>query len=594
MAFNATDLKKLQPISSANDDVALAQEDDFGDESKTDLTPKVVGADGTESGGDYYKQKLLVTEMDIQRARDLIDFMYRTGHAARTKRISGPETVQNGMSFLFATEGSALILQNITQDLEPTERWMRQATSTEVPIVRNQDLSGGSLTLETSAAGPISPAFAMTVNLTGATLTTAGTPGTIRIRGTDEDNLALDVTLSFANTALGAPQTTTEKFKTVTSVAASGFSAGTAFVGYVIVMTASGPANVVTNATDLDVTQSGSLSVTDNLEGTENPVRLTVTPKAGSARADGNLRATVTIHGTDKWGRTFAERLSFKGTGVPKPQKTKRFFYTIAGATAAGWKMGSKVDITSQDTAVEVTFKPQDTDLRLFLTAAINKGPLPFIYNSLVANGFNLASTRSEVLSATIAMMGRRGRPREDFNGLRGVQAKAHDLSALNPVEALIYAGYQVKTTVEGVIVPFIDQTLSITQNLAYSGIQAGTAYEEMRPYRSAKRDVMIDGSIQMTRENNLVDAFVENDTFEDVRFSIEHNDLGSFGWLAECILDTAQLGTDADPASPNFDRYAQPCNIVAFDDTSGEPADFRWVVTYADYEDGRPRRFAA
>ena len=167
MAFNATDLKKLQPISSANDDVAFAQEDDFGDESKTNLTPKTVGSDGSESGGDYYKQKLLVTEMDIQRARELIDFMYRTGHAARTKRIVGPETVQNGMSFLFATEGSALILQNITQDFEPAERWMRQAVSTETPIVRNQNLSGGSLTLESTASGPFSPVQAMTVNFNG-------------------------------------------------------------------------------------------------------------------------------------------------------------------------------------------------------------------------------------------------------------------------------------------------------------------------------------------------------------------------------------------------------------------------------------------
>ena len=400
--------------------------------------------------------------------------------------------------------------------------------------------------------------------------------------------------MSFASGSLDAPQTTAQKFKTVTAATAAGFSAGTAFVGYVIVMAASGPAAVVKNAVDLDITQSGTLTVTDKLTSTENPVRLTVTPKDGSARAAGKLRATVTIHGTDKWGRTFAERLSFKGSGVPKAQKTKRFFVSITGVVGADWAAGSKVDITSQDSAVEVTFQPQDLDLKLFLTAAINKGPLPFIYRSLVMNGFNLAVNRNEVLAATIAMMGRRAQPRIDFAGNRGTTAVRHDLSALTPAEALIYAGYQVKTTVEGVIVPFINQTLSIAQNLAYSGIQAGTPYEEMRPYRSAKRDVMIDGTIQMTKENNLVDAFVENDTFEDVRFSVEHNDLGSFGWLAECIINTGQLGTDADPASPNFDRYAQPCNIVAFDDTSGEPADFKWVVTYADYADGRPRRYAA
>ena len=591
MAFNATDLKSLQPISSANDDVSFAQECDFGDESKTNLTPASVDSDGQTSGGDYFPQKMLITEMDIQRAIELIDFMYRTGHAARTKRIPGPQTVQNGITALLAVEGNSIILQNITQDPSPTERWMRQPTSTVLTAISGQDLTSTIAPASGTFPETITPNRVLTVKLSGAALSNTSTPGTLRLRGTDTDGGAYDQTFTFANDALTDTQETNVSIATLTGAVATGFSAGTVTVSTTYTTAPTGPADEVSIATGLDVTQSGQLSFTDTLKTVENPVRIAVKPQTGSEKDGEKLRATVTIFGTDLNDNNIAERLSFKGSGVPRPQTTKRFFKTVTHGLASDWKSGSTVNITAQDSAVEITYRPQDSGLIAFLTAAVNKGTIPYIYRSLIANGFNIAVDRNDVLKVVMAMMGRKGLPRQNFTE-KGTNAAPHDLSAIKTAEALIYAGYQVKTTVEGVTVPFIDQTLSIAQNLAYSGIQAGTPFEEMRPYRSAKRDVMIDGTIQMTKENNLVDAFTENDTFEDVRWTAKHNDLGSFGWELECVIETAQLGTDADPASPNFDRYAQQCNIMAFDDESGRPSDFYFRATYAALAGARARHY--
>ena len=583
MAFNQENLKPLQPQNSANDDVAFAQEDDFGDDIKTNLTAKVVDEDGNETGGDFYGQKLLVTESSIVRNSPKTEFVYKTGNAASTKMTSGPQGVEGSLTSLVATEGSAIILQMITQDKTPAERWLSQDITVTQTVAENQDLTG---TIGLDGGGSsktLTPPAKLTVKITGGSL--SGATGTITFVGTDADDVSQTEFLTFHNATLGVAQTTASAYKTITAITPAGFSGGTVSVTVESVSTGDGPGPEVTFASALDVATDGRVAMMMENHRVANPVRIKVTPQTGSAIDEGELRATIVIYGTDIKGRSINERLSFQGSGVPAAKTTQRFFRSVSHAVVRHWAAGSTLNASVKDTAVEVTFQPQDQGLFIFLQMLSNKGLLPAIYKSLIATNLSLSVDRNNVLSMSMNFTGREALPRHDTQGRTGDEAQPHDLSALKTAEALIYHGMHARTEVSGVLVPFINQTLTIDQTLSPSGVQAGTPFEEMRPYRSSKRGVMVDGTIAMTKENNLVDAFIENETLEDVRFIVEHDDLGSFGWKLECIMETAELSTDADPTSPNFDRYTQTCNIKAFDNESGAPSDFKFVVTYADYD---------
>ena len=98
--------------------------------------------------------------------------------------------------------------------------------STPVRVVDSQPLTGATATVANDLAS-VSNAVFVSVQLTGATLTASATPGTVEVVGENPAGTTVRETLSFANTALGTAQATTQTYLTTTAVNLSGFSAGT-------------------------------------------------------------------------------------------------------------------------------------------------------------------------------------------------------------------------------------------------------------------------------------------------------------------------------------------------------------------------------
>ena len=87
-------------------------------------------------------------------------------------------------------------------------------------------MTGATATVANDLAS-VSNAVFVSVQLTGATLTASATPGTVEVVGENPAGTTVRETLSFANTALGTAQATTQTYLTITAVNLSGFSAGT-------------------------------------------------------------------------------------------------------------------------------------------------------------------------------------------------------------------------------------------------------------------------------------------------------------------------------------------------------------------------------
>ena len=147
-------------------------------------------------------------------------------------------------------------------------------------------------------------------------------------------------------------------------------------------------------------------------------------------------------------------------------------------------------------------------------------------------------------------------------------------------------------------VLAFTDLNLNINQNLAYSGVIAGTPQEEVRPYRSGKRDVMGAGNIVFASRNDIITDYDNNVTYEDCIIETINAPGGAFPSSFRVELDQVQLRVRPSVQSPNFDRILQPCSLGGFTDKFGTPADFRIVCKYSSYSpDGlelRPYELAA
>ena len=97
----------------------------------------------------------------------------------------------------------------------------------QVTVVDAQSLTGTTATVANDLTS-VDAIRRLTVTLSAATLTADATPGTVELVGVSADGLTtVRNTLSFASTALTAPQSTADGYRSVTEVNLTGFSAGT-------------------------------------------------------------------------------------------------------------------------------------------------------------------------------------------------------------------------------------------------------------------------------------------------------------------------------------------------------------------------------
>ena len=94
----------------------------------------------------------------------------------------------------------------------------------------------------------------------------------------------------------------------------------------------------VVDAQDLDT--DGSITVADDLSDYDVPFALTVTPTNATTLSDTTEPATIVIEGTDAQGRVQVDTLSFPNADKSTAQTTSKKFIQITDVTVEGWSAG--------------------------------------------------------------------------------------------------------------------------------------------------------------------------------------------------------------------------------------------------------------
>ena len=101
----------------------------------------------------------------------------------------------------------------------------------------------------------------------------------------------------------------------------------------------------VVNAQDLDT--NDSITVADDLSDYDVPLTLTVTPTSAADLTSASVDGTITIEGTDAQGRQQVVTLEFPNASKTDAQTPTEKFIEITGVSVAGWSAG-KVTITAE------------------------------------------------------------------------------------------------------------------------------------------------------------------------------------------------------------------------------------------------------
>ena len=576
----------LNPLSSATDQFLLAQAKKWADLTTENVSPIVVADDGSTTGGDFPRQQPLIVEGSLQQSKELIEFMYKTGHAGATKKAPGPEQVIGGATFAMSGDGTAVPLQLITQDKNPSFAHLgRRLGNVLIVVAATASLTGATLTIASSLSGAGQP-LELKIAIVGGTIATAGTPATLTIVGEDSNGDAYTEVVSYDTAVEMMNARHTERFLEVTSITPSGFGGGTVTVTatrYTVRGTTL-PAEIII-ATGVSVGSDTNVPFDDDLKATEYPVSVVVTPNAAARIEAGKLGAFVNFEGKGQTGEELNEQVAFTSTGQLSAKNTLGFMSEITKITAKNFATGSEITITVQDKATEVTFEPQDEELLVFADVEYTKGVVPFVYRSLCANQASFGITRNSPLLGVFDFYGYRTELYQNLAGDQGSSARKSDASMLEFVRPDIFVGWQCRLSIGAVLAAIIDGTVTINQNLNYSGVAAGTPYEEVRPYRSGKRAMMFEGQNVFSSENPIALDYQENVTYEDTVIEWKNESNGAFPNEFRVEIDESQLGTTGDPASPAFDRLLQPLNIMAFSTQFGVPTDFRIVAVYSEYD---------
>ena len=94
----------------------------------------------------------------------------------------------------------------------------------------------------------------------------------------------------------------------------------------------------VVDAQDLDT--DGSITVAEDLSDYDVPFELTVTPTSAATLSDTAVDATIVITGTDAQGRVQVDTLSFPNASKSDAQTTSKKFIQVTGVSVEGWGAG--------------------------------------------------------------------------------------------------------------------------------------------------------------------------------------------------------------------------------------------------------------
>ena len=605
-------LNKIIPISAQGDIFAFAQEDDWADRGKIDVSsPKSIDLIDSKriTGGDFLPKGLLITETALVRNKEIIELMYKTGNAARTGIIPGTETSGGNISALLTADDNVVVFQNLAQDKNPKFKLLGDVgtKTTQLDIVFDQSITtdgnfnamNGNVTVGentkwVSDLTGLPTAVEVVVTLTGATL--SGASATVDVEGINNDGDSDTVRFTFTDSDKGVAQESMVKLRSVRQVRWAGFTAGTLNVKTKAVALPGMLPNAIDIGTNLDVTASGSLTLANNLSTIENPVQITLTPNSAAGLKSGKTFATVRIVGIDIYDNPMDKTVTFipDASGDFTALTTLAFWKQINNVYGdpTNWAASSTVNIRATDKSCEVEIHPQDSVTEQFLTVAGNKGGIPDRHISQFITGVTIGNARNEAMMFQIETMGYRALLRTDMSGTEGVGAQEIDFTNLSPASPFVYPGWATRIEIAGVIQPYTNSAISLAQGFDYSGVQSGTPYEEVRPYRNDRRAVAIEGQVVRTKDRDLVGAYAAGVVYEDVKYIMEMRHAETFNWKTEIVLRESQIRAETDVGSPaGIDRYQQQYNLGAKSDNFGSPRDWYAKIRLSNYN--RVRSYA-
>lgn len=544
---------------------------------------------GASSGGDAFPLQPLVNEGDLALTGELIEAAYKSGNAASKKGISGPLDIANGLTvsatgdagcllplslmlqprrfdwhvrngtgktypadidvvaeldIATRTRAAAQTVRRALADNLSTSDNPRKITLTPIPpiiVVNAQSIAAGTaLTLANDLDGDRDTAVRLSVTLASAALSTQSTPGTITIVGTDTDDNVQTEIVSFANDALDVAQTPTDTWKTITSVTPAGFNAGT-------------------------VTMS------------ELPIAI----------ASGKTQATILIIGTDNNDDRIAEQVPVSASQVSTAQTTDQFFKTVTEIRCADFASGL-FKVTARDRSVVVTMTPQDKQTYRYWKIEYSKGGVPNVYDGLRPQSMNFSiGSRTEMVNYTIAFLGRKG---DTYTNLAG---ETHDDTSIPPFypeptpthsdlkfsEPDFFPGWQAKILIDGVLMYATSASFSYETGYVNGDAISGDRFQTAAPTRDAMRALMLDLTIQYSRENDFSGLFRKNATLRNVEVQLINQPEGGFPELQIWRFPTAQVQNSSDPATSGQSRITQQVQLKAFDNDFGVPNDIVVVV---------------
>ena len=337
----------------------------------------------------------------------------------------------------------------------------------------------------------------------------------------------------------------------------------------------------------------------DGVDSGKIPVRLDLTPSSAAAISGIGL---VQIRGKDKDGLDIQEYVVWNATDIAKTDKSKKtrnYYVSVTNYVSSGWTAGT-LEIACTDTSKKVTYTPQDDELVAFWFIRLVRGITPTLFSGVIGNSFEVALGRDTALEWNVTCLGKRSWPNTNIRGVAATNPAAGPASggrvpiddSIGFADPSIFTGWQCELDIGGTRMALIDSTLSINQNLENSGVITGDRYEETRPFRGTDREVMLDGTVVYSPENNLSQVYLDNTTLEDVQLNLRNRPRGGFYWLTRFVFPTTQINTNPDPASPRDGRISQTFNLKCFTEgIGGGPKDYRietFVPHHADVRNFR------
>ena len=346
----------------------------------------------------------------------------------------------------------------------------------------------------------------------------------------------------------------------------------------------------VVNGGDLTLTRAQLID--NDLSGVLHPVKLRVVPQGTVVLLEGS--AVIEIFGIDYLGRQVYEIIEYNNTDRFTTKESKNYYAvvshvfcsqdgTFTGGRTRGWTNGT-FEITAQDTATEVIYKPQDRQIVRSWTIEYAKGGRPYLYRGVIVNSVSFSIDRESIRLDTLDLLGKQGLPLQNLAGERPISnpvtgvifpAKT-DLSSLMIDEEEVYSNYQAFCEIDGEVQPFSTFTLTVDHQLQDSRSKSGALHNTEPPERRNLRIVSIDGTIVDHEDNNTWSNYQDNTELNNIRIILKDDILGGFPTEEIWTIAKGLITSSVDPSPSTDGRIDISIRIEAIDPDSGGPSDFQ------------------